>query len=362
MIQDLNTAKNNLMAFFIRFEALLVSLALFIFIGLRIMVNPDFELEMHFWGDSSKRALLAFHVVNGDFHWAMSAIWNPIHFILLSIPLLIYKSTVSIALFQIIMSSLSLIIYYILVRHYFNRSIAFLSFVFFGLTYQYIVISSSAMSEVLFILFIFICLLASADTKKTLTNFQYITATVFLSLAGLIRYEGFFLFFIVWPYLTWKHKKYNLSFIAPLTFFPIIYLYEHALYLYWGEWFLGLTRNPSDSSLVNAVTNGIANLSDTIVSIGHIHLENFGLFAILGAPVLLLHIYRRNINSFNLVALITVSMVYFGAVTEKIALFPRYFILLFSLMFPYGLLLLHKGLSSKHLTLKTSSAILFQLT
>lgn len=334
--KDLHKLKVN---FFL--AAILVTSAI-----VRIASNSNFEAEFHTHGDATFRTKVAFDLFEYGFNWGMSGFFMPLYFYLYQPILHIHQSIKSLIIFQIILSLIGLASFYTATKFRFSEKVALLSTFLLSINYFHIILSVTLMSELVFFLFVCLCLVFAYRFEVKPNFYNYFLTTLFAGLSGLVRYEGMVVFFAVWIVMSFKYRRTVPIFLSLLVYFIPSALYEYNMFQETGILLYGLASNPEESRQVNLALFGISSLTDRILGIFRVTSENGGFFVLPGVLALFHLTLKKKFNITYLVTGICTGMVYISALKGDIAFFERYFLTPIALLTPYGVSLIWKFINT----------------
>ena len=320
-------------------ETTILILLVFIGIYIRYALNPDFEIERFFWGDSVNRAKASFINFREAYSWDTGGFWLPLPFWLNTIPLYFKDAISSIIYFQYILFVISAIAYHCLIRSIFSTSIAILSTFFIMISLINAKLTTAAMSENYYFLFMILGLLLFQHFKNNNSKrLHFIFSSFFFVCAALTRYEALIIYLIFIFFTTWKYKVGRLHILPFMLYCIGSFYYEYPRYIDTEIFYYGLFSNGDESFQVNVLAGyptAFARLKFIFT-----HLFNLGssyllLFTII--PFISSFRQRKLPSEYHLTFLCLFSMTLFSSFNGSIALFLRYWSLIFILGTPISL-------------------------
>ena len=272
-------------------------------------------------GDSTARLNITHHIFTEGFSWNVSNIWPPFYFAFYTLPLYLYKSWKSILIFQIILSLVSLALYYLVVNKIFNKKIALLSSITLLCLPTAPKLYFSALSETPFFFFFILGVITQLYSKK-FSALKYIVPIWFLC-AAMIRLEGWVVLPLFYLILIYKKEYRVVALSFPLCFY-CFYMAELGFY-------------QSNGASLSAFTNIIKTtaLEAKIASLNYLDsTKNFfkALFFETGIIVLiffgsLIHVKKHKMTALFLASCgASIWLMYMtGMSLQKLTILNRYF-------------------------------------
>lgn len=320
-------------------EALVLLLLILVGIYIRYALNPDFDIERYFWGDSVNRAKSSLINFREGYFWDTGGFWLPLPFWLNTIPLYFKDSVYSIIIFQYILFIASTVAYYSLIRLVFNPSTAILSTFFLMVSSINAKLTTSAMSENYYLLFMILGLFLFQKFKDNKSKKLYfIFSAFFFVCAALTRYEALVIYIIFIFFTSWKYKAWRLH-ILPFVLYSIgSFYYEYPRFIESGMVYYGLFSNGGESFQVNVLAGYPTALAR--LKLVFTHLFNLGSSHLIWFSFVPFFSYfrRRKLPSeYSLTFLCLFSITLISSFNGSIAIFQRYWALIYILSIPISL-------------------------
>jgi hypothetical protein len=280
-------------------------------------------------GDSSARALITIKHFTSGYDWFVSSIWLPFYFLLYGLALKIDYSFSSLLYYQLVISILSLMVFYKVLQENYEEKIQFISILFISLLPVQLGMVSSVLSELPLFLFAVIGVYFYEKRTKTFL----ILATICFLAASMIRFEAWFFYigFVVYDNLKKKSVKRLLLLVLP--FVLLTAFYEFKQYENTNIPFAGLTTNDSPSFFVNR-RNGFGMISERLLGMTNILIKQTGLLFLFVPFGLYLKFKERKFTLMDTIFSINSVLLIFGSAINSIAIFPRYWLIPISLGIP----------------------------
>lgn len=292
-------------------------------VGLRIWTMRHMAVEFG-GGDSSARAEILLNQFENGYGWAISSIWLPFYFQFFKIPLLFSKNIDSILILQGIISTFSILVYYKLIKEVYDFKTSLISMGFLCIMPMHLMLTASALSEILFSLLVFLGVWSYTKRKDSV----WIEAFCILCMlaAVMTRYEGWILYITLCGYdlIVTRSLKRQILYIIP--FCIVVGFYESAQMSKGYPFLDGLLGNPAESSMAN-VRSGLDDVLKRFKLTTEILYRNMGILWYAFPIIIFNFVRRKSCNIFELFFYAVVSMLTYSIATNSLAIFERYFLL-----------------------------------
>jgi hypothetical protein len=292
-------------------------------VGLRIWTMRHMAVEFG-GGDSSGRAEILLRQFESGYGWAVSSIWLPFYFQFFKVSLYFSKTINSILVLQGIISCLSIFVYYKLVEAVYDWKTSMISLFFFCIMPMHLMLTASALSEILFSLLVFLGLWSYI--KRAQSNWVEVIGILFMLAAVMTRYEGWVLYVTLCGYDLIVTKSIKRQFLYIIPFCIVVGLHETAQMKEGYPFLDGLLGNPAESSMAN-IRGGLDEALKRFTLMGEIWHRNIGVLWYAFPIVIVKFLKKKSCNIFELFFYAVISMLIYSVGTNSIAVFERYFLL-----------------------------------
>ncbi len=274
-------------------------------------------------GDSTGRIIHIIRCFPFDYSWVTSTIWLPFYFILYSIPLHLSFTYNSLIIFQVFISSLLSAIVFCSAPRTMSKFSQVLCILIISLMPLNTMLSRSLLSEISFILFVFISgyFFTKFDDNRKKSYYLYISI-ISLLIVSMLRYEGWILYISYIFFIFYKTKSVKYILIASFSFAACVYFVEQSLIEAGQGHFSGILDNYLETvPLIKKF--GHAALFSKLKLIAKFHFQNSGLFFLL-LPLAFWHALKRGIDIYLYFFIVLWLSLFFGTISDSVALFSRY--------------------------------------